>query len=420
MDDLVRLAAIASLREIFRPSAPTNSLSLFRGRKRELESVLSAFAESGQHAVVYGERGVGKTSLSYVTSEVFASVAPESTLVVRVQCTDGDNFDSVWRSFYRELVAVCLSANRDLRDLLADALEDVETLLLYPDQEVLTPPVVAAAIRRIADKCRLLIVIDEFDRLGGVVGSPGFSDLIKSLSDSVSSVTLMIVGVADDVTGLISGHLSVERNLRQVAMPMMTDLEIMEIVTGGFEEFQRRTSLHVECKLEAAAAIAAIAKGFPYYAHLLAGAAGIEALNKNADSVTSLTVIGSMLRAVEDASHAIRTKYVDATLARADSRIELTVLACALTVQDELGYFSSTEVAKQLSTIMKVERNAGHVNAHLARLSEAPSYVLEQRRFSEKRVRYRFRDPLMRPFVLMKGYESGTIPGAAKPPLNPV
>lgn len=413
MDDLARLASITILREIFRPSAPTNNLNLFRGRHREVESIMNGLAEAGQHVVVYGERGVGKTSISYVSSDLYRTTFPEGTLVVRVQCADGDDFTSVWKSFYRELSAVCMGQSRELRDLMAEALQDAETLLIYPDDDVLTPPIVAAAIRRVAQQCRLLVVIDEFDRLGGVVGSTGFSDLVKALSDSVSSATLMIVGVADDVTGLISGHLSVERNLRQVSMPMMTDSEIMEIVTGGFAEFRTRSGVSLDCEVSAAKSIAAIAKGFPYYAHLLAGAAGIQAINAGASSVTSQTVIESMLRAVEDASHAIRTKYIDATLSRSDSRIELTVLACALSISDELGYFSSTEVARQLSLIMSVPRTAGHVNAHLARLSDPPSYVLEQRRFSEKRIRYRFQDPLMRPFVLMKGFEAKLIPGSA-------
>ena len=316
----------------------------------------------------------------------------------------------MWRTFFRELQSALFGHDRDVREALAEAVEAVETLIMYPDEDTLTPPAVATALKTLGDRCRLLIVIDEFDRLGGITGSAGFSDLLKSLSDSVAPVSIVVVGVADDVTGLIASHLSVERNLRQVAMPMMTDMEIMEIVLKGFTEFRKRTGMDLVCEDRAAAAIAAIAKGFPYYAHLLAGAAGIEALNAGKELVTSVTVFQSMLRAVEDASHAIRTKYVDATIARADSQIALTLLACAMTMQDELGYFSSTEVAKQLSTLVGVPRQARHVNAHLARFCEAPAWVLEQRRFSEKRVRYRFTDPLMRPFVLIKGYQEGQIP----------
>lgn len=413
MDDYARLAAITTLRDIFRPSSPTSSQTLFRGRKRELRSVANGLAEAGQHVVIFGERGVGKTSLSFVASEEFKASSPVGSLVVRVQCTDGDTFDTVWRSFYRELQAELLLLDRQVRSMIETVMPDVESLLVYPDQDLLTSPIVSAALRRLASVSRILIVIDEFDRLGGVAGAAGFSDLIKTLSDSGAPITLMIVGVADNVTGLISSHLSVERNLRQVAMPMMTDQEIDEIVLGGFAEFRTRTGLELSPDAQAVRTVTGIAKGFPYYAHLLAGAAGIEAINTSQEKVESATVFRSMLRAVEDASHAIRSKYVDATMARPDSKIELALLACALTPQDQMGYFSSTDVARELSAVLKMARTPAHVNSHLARLSEGPSYVLEQRRFSEKRIRYRFRDPLMRPFVLMKGYENGQIPGGS-------
>ena|ERR1700728_4068959 len=56
-------AQLAALKTIFRPSSPIDDRELFRGRTDELSRVIGAVQELGQHAVIYGERGIGKTSL---------------------------------------------------------------------------------------------------------------------------------------------------------------------------------------------------------------------------------------------------------------------------------------------------------------------------------------------------------------------
>ena len=55
---------IAEINMAFTPAAPVDSKDLFAGRKREIEKVIGTVFQPGQHAVIYGERGVGKTSLA--------------------------------------------------------------------------------------------------------------------------------------------------------------------------------------------------------------------------------------------------------------------------------------------------------------------------------------------------------------------
>ncbi len=52
--------------QTFTPSTPIAVAELFSGRKKEVGQLIEAIAERGRHAIVYGERGVGKTSLSQV------------------------------------------------------------------------------------------------------------------------------------------------------------------------------------------------------------------------------------------------------------------------------------------------------------------------------------------------------------------
>ena len=49
---------------VFKPTSPINREDLFAGRQSQRQDVLDAINQQGQHAVLYGERGVGKTSLA--------------------------------------------------------------------------------------------------------------------------------------------------------------------------------------------------------------------------------------------------------------------------------------------------------------------------------------------------------------------
>ena len=64
---------LRALTEVFRPAAPIDRQSLFSGRTRQLGDLFAVAEQPGQHAVVYGERGVGKTSLVSVAAEVLSA-----------------------------------------------------------------------------------------------------------------------------------------------------------------------------------------------------------------------------------------------------------------------------------------------------------------------------------------------------------
>src|SRR5262245_15419507 len=93
--DRMRLAA-----EAFRPAAPIDRRGLFAGRSDEIAELFSVVAQPGQHAVIYGERGVGKTSLVTVVAEMLGG---SGVLTVRANCDSSDDFASVWRKALSEI-----------------------------------------------------------------------------------------------------------------------------------------------------------------------------------------------------------------------------------------------------------------------------------------------------------------------------
>ena len=85
--------------EVFNPAAPTTRRDSFAGRTEQLAEIVDVVAQRGQHAVVYGERGVGKTSLAVVAT---GALVERRILALRVNCDGSDDFVSIWRKVVRE------------------------------------------------------------------------------------------------------------------------------------------------------------------------------------------------------------------------------------------------------------------------------------------------------------------------------
>src|SRR6266566_5989502 len=63
---------------------------------------IDAINQKGQHAIIFGERGVGKTSLSNVLSSFLGS-SGSIVLSPRVNCDGQDTFDSIWRKVFDQI-----------------------------------------------------------------------------------------------------------------------------------------------------------------------------------------------------------------------------------------------------------------------------------------------------------------------------
>lgn len=52
--------------QLFTPSTPISVADLFAGRSSQIYRIIDAIGERGRHVILYGERGVGKTSLAQI------------------------------------------------------------------------------------------------------------------------------------------------------------------------------------------------------------------------------------------------------------------------------------------------------------------------------------------------------------------
>lgn len=264
------------LRVAFGASQPVSDSRYFAGREETLARIIAALEGEGAHAVVFGERGIGKTSLMHILADTARTAR---YLVVYDSCGADTRFDTMFRSI---LGRIPLIYHKDTPPNSTEA-EKGSTF------ETLLPPGPVSA-RETSDllTCvtgtRLLIILDEYDRIEDPNFQRQTAELIKNLSDRMATVHVIIAGVAEDLDGLIDYIPSIRRNIAAIEVPGMTTEEVREILRIGSE------TSGLVFEEGAAERIATYAGGSPYVARLICLYAAI-ITNADRQSTISLSNI---------------------------------------------------------------------------------------------------------------------------------
>jgi hypothetical protein len=384
----------AEITEAFSPGAPVQERDLFSGRSSQIGALEDAVNQRGRHAIVYGERGVGKTSLANVLPLVLHR--PNKQLIyVRVNADPTDTFVTLWKKVFKRMSYV-VSTNggpvtkKISEDFGAELSPDDVQLVLSEFDSNHTP----------------IIVIDEFDRIQNSGTTQLVADTIKALSDYSVNATVVIVGVAEDVSTLIQGHESITRSLVQIKMPRMSTDELKQLILTRYGRCGIATDADAVWK------IIFLSRGLPYYAHLLAMHAARYAIDNKKVSVKHEDVDRALEAAITELDQLIKEKYVMAVRSqRAEDTLYAPVLlACAFATTDELGRFQQTAVAAPLNRIIPGKSyQASTFALHMNAFTEGDRGCVLQRFGTPRNYRYRFADPMMQPYVILKGLNEGRL-----------
>ena len=99
--------------------------------------------------------------------------------------------------------------------------------------------------------------------------------------------------------------------------------------------------------------------------------------------------------------------YERATYSPRKTRLKEVLLACAISKLGDGGDFSPSDVRVPYSRIIHEEVSIDRFNPQLTTLATTRDILV--REGEERRWRYRFRDPLMEPYVLLDGLRTGAI-----------
>ena len=374
----------AASQNLFKPKAPIDDDKLFAGRLQQLNDILDAVYEDGGHAVIFGERGVGKTSLARIVNKKVAPII-NNLSVHHISCGTGDDFFTIWGNAFNDFEAG--------EERPADYFRRSGN-----------PYEIYNALSDLDQRQYNLFIFDEFDRISDTKTLHLMGDLIKHFSNHPINITIIIVGVGETLMELFAGHASISRCCAQIKMPRMSPGELKEIL------LERIPKIGFSIEEKVTEAIVKLSQGMPGYVHLLGQLALKNAIIRRSKAVTIQDFHFALSQALEKSDYETRQEYYKAvSSANRDNKYKEVLLACALANGNELGYFYAGDVKEPYSLIrgknMDIPNFAPNLN-NLCQSERGPALVKSGER---KRYQYRFKNPLLQPLAIMIGVNDGMI-----------
>ena len=402
--DLVMKAGVA-----FRPRSPIDQREFFAGRWEQLTALADSIFQTGLHIIIFGERGVGKTSLANII-EALVSVMeedlgggpPEPRIVIKVNVHSQDEFGDAWRRSFDEIAWID-------RKLLPGFVPEVEEqqVTIRDTFGISDSPSIDEVRGTLRSLKRSIFVFDEFDRAGPDVRRT-FTDLIKALSDYAIDSTIVLVGVSDTIDELVRDHESIVRAIVQIQLPRMTGRELRDILKKASD------ALAITVSDDAASLIVRVSQGLPHYTHLIGLHATREAAKRLSRTVELSDVHKSCETAVEQSLQSIRETHLRAIRsAHKDALYGRVLLACAAASsaeRDPVGYFHPSDVISPLSEILNRDNVViATFQKHINEFCEVGRGKVLERSGAPRAYKYRFPDPLLPPLIFMTAISSGSI-----------
>lgn len=299
---------------VLSPAGPIQSIEFLFGRDDQLGRIRRALMAPGRQIFIYGERGVGKSSLATAAATEYQS---SDKYPIRVSCSKEATFQSIVWSLIRETnteshatVSVKAEANLKVHQLGGSLQHETTTPASAP------PQTIDEAAKRL-DRAfteyssRTIAVIDEFDQIPDPKERNRFAELLKALGDQNSKVKLIFTGVASALDELFDSHGSAHRQFDTIALERLDYQPRIDIVKRALTAFEASADDGVIYR------IASVSNGFPYYVHLMTEHllwAWYE--DKDADAI-EMPHLHKAFKAACDAVHAdLRRPYEQATRGR--------------------------------------------------------------------------------------------------------
>jgi len=396
------LEFLARCDQAFRPFAPIDLPEFFAGRIRHIRDLETELGAPGRQVALFGERGVGKTSLAKL-AYFFLRRNEEQTHFVR--CERTSTFDTIFRDVLAsagvELALNGVESDRERHGALG--LGALGTVGIGASRRVrqsfrrivagqgITPRML---LDQFAD-AEGLIIVDEYDRVSDEETHTRVAELLKHFSDAASKTKIMLVGVAETLSQLIGEHESLSRSLAQIRLDRMSNEELTEIVHKG--------EGHLEAIVKGTIAnrIVGLADGFPYCVHLICRHAAHVAADQLLAGVGDRVVIAEdeyvqgLHAALRNAEHTLSERYAQAVITTRRPSEEFTLVLWGIALSDKRDV-QVKDISKNMAFFTGEEPRPGSFNWNLGELSsDKRANVLTKVREGY----YKFTDPIMRPYV---------------------
>lgn len=374
------------LKWAFSPTTPIKKEEFFRGRITQLEKICEAINTEGQHAILFGERGVGKTSLANIMAESITVIYP-----TKVTCGRTDTFKSIWKQALEQVQFSTTTAGLGFK---AEDIKGVANLSTSLSLDSTTFTFDLIRLLSNFSHLKFLFIFDEFDNITDREVRKLFADLIKSFSDNNTNTTIVLVGIANDVDKLIGSHQSLERCLKQIRMPRMSDLESQEIIDQGLAKLEIKISAALRSK------IIEFASGFPHYVHLLCKYACEEVVKNERLEITENDLGVAINKGIDNTNEQLKSAYRKAVIGLSTTnKWKDVIFSCAESKIDEFNCFSISDILLAYKIRTGKEVKGGSISYNLNQLCQKERGDILEKLDTGLNTRYRFVNPMMMAYI---------------------
>ncbi len=375
--------AHATTHRLFNPSSPIDEERLFSGRIEQVSDLLNVVYEKGAHAILFGERGVGKSSLA---NTITAKIPPAVTNIqfLKENCRPEDTFFTLWS----KILFNFQYDGANMADYLKDETRDF---------------VIIKILESLPKTSQYVFVFDEFDRIASHSTKTAIADTIKHFSDYPQNVTIVIVGVGYSIEELFGAHPSIQRCCHQIPMPRMSKSELSEILSDRYPH------IGLTCSDALIDRLIELSRGLPGYAHLAGREAALSAIRRRSRKIDDFDYSEAIQESVRRAQESIVTAYNKAVYSAKENIYKEVLLACAMARTDERGMFAAADIRDALIDILKRRVEIASFTRHLAAFCDPDRGPILRKTGKKNRFQYQFVDAPLQPYIFMAGRRDGLI-----------
>lgn len=392
----------SGVRKVFTPHAPVKIQELLFGRTNVVKQIIAQINTPGAFPILFGDRGVGKTSIASIVLIVTQMMAEskKNSHVSMKRCSSKETLSSIFKKVLKEC-DIDLDLIESSNSVESGGEAGVSAAFLKAGVKskrtqsekrgsgvsAITPSFITEALVNHFDYG--LLIIDETDAIEDERVKYQLAEIVKLLSDEHSNFKVMLVGVAELSQSLTAGHPSIGRCAVETKLDRIPDDDIQKIITVG----ATRVKPAMDFERDVVKRIVSFASGYPYFAHLCALKCVEDALRENRKFIRMHHLPAALKLAAKEAEQTLRVIFEKATSSATTSMYRVVVDAASRFGSEN---FSAADLRRKVAEISGEDISQSALNNLFKKLvSDNHKSIIHR----VSKGNYRFSDPRMPSFV---------------------